>query len=566
MPPVDWRHLIRREGSDVNPKAATLAPETTAETETPAAPTQQAIHHDDRFDVDLMAEPRRPITDPTLGIHVDPIAPKQNYSRRLVSLGDSLTQGFHHFAIHDTDISWPAMIAERLGLDPDTEFSFPQFTPPGGYPLNLEDMLRLDDGHIIHSVEHIVKYLEEVKRNYAPEGEGMLPAPDSRPNDNLAVWGWDVRDLLERTAQTELDAVHGSWFDRVLPTVDHAENRTGVTVLAEWEDVEPVDGGEPVRVRNLSRTALELAAKRGAAGDGIETLTVWIGSNNALASVGTLKIIPSGDDYQDLQLKGAYNVWQPKHFDTELRILEAEVRKIRADHVIWATIPHITIPPLAKGVGDRETGEERLAENKRYFPYYARPWQTTESLDAAHEAHLTGIDAWTIDSVIDAYNVSIADMVTRAREDGLDWRLVDACAVLDRLAVRRNGGGGGQSYDYLPPYELPKEYVERGLDTHFISVNPDGTLAAGGIIGLDGVHPTTAGYGLIAHEFMKVMHQAGVQFPDVADPDEGPQPDWAGILRRDTLLTNLPTHVDGVLALIRKLEEEWDLLTHGIWM
>jgi hypothetical protein len=521
------------------------------------------VRHDDRFDVDLVVEPRHPILDPTLGIPLPAIPAKQNYSRRLVTLGDSLTQGFHHFAIHDTDISWPAMVAERLGLTPNKEFNYPKFTPPGGYPLNLEDMLRLDDGHIVSSVEHILAYLVEVKKNYALRGDAALPADDSGPNDNLAVWGWDIRDLLERTAQTELDAMREGWPLNLLPTVDHAENRTGVTVLAEWEEIEPIDGGEPTRIRNLSRTALEIAARRGEAGDGIETLAVWIGSNNALASVGKLKIIPSGDDFQDLKKKSAYNVWLPAHFETELQLLETEVLKIRADHVIWATIPHITIPPLAKGVGDRETGLERLAENKRYFPYYARPWQTTQSLDAKHEAHLTGMDAWTIDSVIDAYNESLAAMVKREREAGHDWRLVDACAILDRLAVRRGDEGGGQSYDYLPPYPLADAYA--GLNTHFISVNPDGTLAAGGIIGLDGVHPTTAGYGLIAHEFMKVMYQAGVAFPNV-DPKTGPEPEWAQIRAKDTLLHDLPVHVDGVLDLIRKLEEEWNMITHGIWM
>jgi hypothetical protein len=50
------------------------------------------------------------------------------------------------------------------------------------------------------------------------------------------------------------------------------------------------------------------------AGPGIETLTVLLGSNNALQAVTKLKLAWSGVGYDDLDKKGAYTVWRPEHF------------------------------------------------------------------------------------------------------------------------------------------------------------------------------------------------------------------------------------------------------------
>ncbi len=56
---------------------------------------------------------------------------------KLVAIGDSLTQGFQSLAINKTAISYPAMIAECLGI-PSTDFRVPDFRGKGGLPLNIE--------------------------------------------------------------------------------------------------------------------------------------------------------------------------------------------------------------------------------------------------------------------------------------------------------------------------------------------------------------------------------------------------------------------------------------------
>jgi hypothetical protein len=60
---------------------------------------------------------------------------------RLVTLGDSLTQGFMSGAIFATDLSYPMMIAQALGLDA-SQFRVPSFNAHGGMPVNIEMLLR----------------------------------------------------------------------------------------------------------------------------------------------------------------------------------------------------------------------------------------------------------------------------------------------------------------------------------------------------------------------------------------------------------------------------------------
>lgn len=71
---------------------------------------------------------------------------------KLVAIGDSLTQGVQNGAIYNTHLSYPALIAEAMGLtvrklgpedssDCPNEFRVPEF-PESGLPLNIEQLLR----------------------------------------------------------------------------------------------------------------------------------------------------------------------------------------------------------------------------------------------------------------------------------------------------------------------------------------------------------------------------------------------------------------------------------------
>ena len=88
-------------------------------------------------------------------------------------------------------------------------------------------------------------------------------------------------------------------------------------------------------------------------------------------------------------------------------------------------------------------------------------------------------------------------------------------------------------------------------DSRFLASSSLGRVA-GGIFSLDGVHPTTIAYGMLAQEFIRVMSAAGVIFRDAAGRErQAPvEVDIAGVLRRDTLLSDTPRSITPDLRLL----------------
>ncbi|MDQ3236639.1 MAG: hypothetical protein M3Q54_03750, partial [Actinomycetota bacterium] len=78
---------------------------------------------------------------------------------------------------------------------------------------------------------------------------------------------------------------------------------------------------------------------------------------------------------------------------------------------------------------------------------------------------------------------------------------------------------------------------------------------------LDGVHPTTIGYGIMAQEVIQIMQQAGVLFylGDGQTTRTGPvRVDFGRLISRDTLISNPPRSITSDLALIGWLDEVLD--------
>ena len=57
------------------------------------------------------------------------------------------------------------------------------------------------------------------------------------------------------------------------------------------------------------------------------------------------------------------------------------------------------------------------------------------------------------------------------------------------------------------------------LTTEYLRLNNDNKIYKGGIFSLDGLHPTTIGYGLMAGVYFQTMVQAGVKFQKPLDWD-----------------------------------------------
>jgi hypothetical protein len=261
--------------------------------------------------------------------------------------------------------------------------------------------------------------------------------------------------------------------------------------------------------------------------------------------------------YQDLQQKEAFNVWDPEHFQVELDELARRIAKIDARHVIFGTVPHVTIVPLARGVASK------VRPGSRYFPYYTRPWISDADFDPANDPHLTENEARAIDSAIDQYNDAIVAAVKQARKKGRDWYVLDTAGVLDRLASRRYVVDPIARPDWWHPYELPSALTRLSPtpDSRFFMSGPGGRTQ-GGLFSLDGVHPTTIAYGILAQEFINVMQLAGVPFyyGDGKTPRQGPVTvDFEGLVALDTLISDPPRSLSNDLSLVGWLDQKIDL-------
>lgn len=146
-----------------------------------------------------------PEFDPAVGVTVS-VAARGTPPHKLVTIGDSLLQGFQSAAVYRTDVSVPAIVAYELGVL-DT-FRYPRYGGPGGLPLNVELMLRrleerygsrMTPWEIPAALFTLRNFMDEVE-DYWERGPGATTPVIGTYNHNLSCYGWDLRDSLEKTA------------------------------------------------------------------------------------------------------------------------------------------------------------------------------------------------------------------------------------------------------------------------------------------------------------------------------------------------------------------------------
>jgi lysophospholipase L1-like esterase len=507
--------------------------------------------------VDVRASAREPVTDPTLGIRVMQVVPNAPAKQRLVTIGDSLTQGFQSGAVFNTELSYPRLIAKELGWA--DEFRFPRYPGAGGLPLNIEFIVRrleqtfgdrIDWWKAPAAALKLRSVMDEIE-DYWERGPGKTPPPNPAIHHNLGIYAWDLRDVLSRTAGRCAAEIGTPHDDLLLQVVESANARAALRVLP------PVGRGGPGGMGVLD-------AAEALGGDGeIETLIVMLGANNALGTVVELKVVWSREGYDDLEQKSAFTVWDPVHFEKELKLLAARVRTIRARHVIWCTVPHVTIAPVARGVGNK------IAAESRYFPFYTRPWIEDRDFKHDDDPHITAAEARAIDAAIDQYNDAIVAVVKDARSDRSDprdWYVFELAGLLDRLAQRRYIDSPAARPAWWTPYALPAalQALSPVPNSRFFASGPTGRTS-GGLFSLDGVHPTTAAYGILAQELIRVMELAGVPFL-TPDGNLRPSPvniDFSALLAEDSLLREPPRSFTNDLGLLGWLQRAADVVGLG---
>lgn len=477
-------------------------------------------------------------------------------AHRLVVLGDSLSHGFKSLAIHDTELSWPVMVAEAMGLD-NEEFRRPSYPGPAdcpGLPLNVEALLRQLEAHAgtsapllgRHSPELAavtVQLLREVKR-YWEHGDGSHDDPTAPPIHNLSIYGWDVRDALTRTREDCHDVLKpGSLLHQLIPHLP--------SPLTSHD-------GERAALRVLTASAGEDSSTVGAAErlakDGIGTLIVELGANNILQTVVKMQLTWTPQGYEKLtpaqrmRAKASATAYRPTHFASDYQELVDRVTAMKARRVVLTTVPHVTVAPLLHGVGTKPTGS-------RYFARYSRVFVPEAEFDANRDECLSGEACRQIDSAIDSYNAFIVDKVTQARSNGLDWHVFDMCGLLDRLAYRRYyEEPSARPAEFPDVYQLPEALTNLSPwpDTRFFGSDRHGRFQ-GGLIALDGVHPTTIGYGIVAQEVLVLLDRIGVSL-------KSKQIDWDAVLASDTMIQAPPRTLSTDLGLLGGLYTTFESL------
>ncbi len=471
---------------------------------------------------------------------------------KLVAIGDSLTQGFQSGSISRTSFSYPAMIARCLN---DTSFNSADFQGEGGLPFNIEALLNLlakryggsiNWAEFIPALLTVQSYMDRVE-DYWERGEGINSTATGPLHRNLAIWGFQLGDaymLSEQLCQTHIPQPSDNPLKQI---PEFAMYRTARRTL-----------NPSFNPQYALLTQIDAAKEIGNTTGGIENLIFWLGSNNCLPTVGRLKIQESDDrELTCLAHERTATLWKPEHFQKILDIAIQKLAAVSAQNVFIANVPHVTIPPVSRGVSPGALpGQEQDSEG--YYSYYTNFWIWDNDFSPARHPYLTRSQVRHIDKVIDQYNEMIAE---KAKLHG--WYLVDMCGLLDQFAFRRRQG----KISYQFPLELitalqanpkTKDRVVNGqplLDTRYLRVDPKETDPTkkyrGGLFSLDGIHPTTVAYGIVAYEFLKVMKAVGVDVPNALN--------WPDIIEHDTLITDPPINLGNLQDILGFLSSQTPL-------
>lgn len=519
---------------------------------------------------------------------------------KLLTIGDSLSQGFMSFAAARTDLSYSTLIAEHFnwgrGVYPDW--------PEGGLPLNLEDVLRRLNKNYGSDISGIIEWpsafgkisaiIDQVERYYE-RGDGALnkPAINIMPTatlfggvqyHNVASRGFTVADAWQLSAQDAYHKVENSpgLGNGLLSFPSESFYRTAVRVLNP--NFDPASD---------NFTQLDWLEYHNQHSGGVENLFLWLGANNALGTALTLKVNQTsrdGDAFNGAQGSNQYdhfaredkgwNLWHPDDFAVDYQTLLDKVHDIQTRtnidpvthqqtdwRVFIATIPLVTAAPIIRGFGTREnidvddynpqTGQWEGRAPVSYGQYYTYfPFDLERAKTPG--MHLNRLEVLHIDDCIRRYNSIIAQKITHLNNEliaGGDRRryyIVDIAGAFNQMQVRRNR--------FNPTYEYPNffKFIFPRLNPYYYDCDANGNLKNGGLFSLDGVHPSAIGQGLIAHEFLKVMRNAGVPMvtarPNAQLPNETfTNQEWKKIFDSDDLYCK-------PITLMQELYQHNDLL------
>ncbi|KDM93332.1 hypothetical protein [Photobacterium galatheae] len=456
-------------------------------------------------------------------------------SVKLFTIGDSISQGFISGAAAEPSIAYSTLIANAMSIA-----NYNAIIWPNGYKLkyDLEGILRALESvygnnlspkdFLTHLPGTFLKTINDVldkSEKYFESGLGQIghPIPGApQKYHNIAVEGMDIADawlVTPRLANTIVSGNGNSKSNNYFQGASSPFYRNAYRTLNPTSNALHMDKSALSWLNFISDS------------EGIENIALWLGSNNVLGTIFDLDLSwtdGSGSILNQSRVdRQKYNIWDTRDFRREYEILLDKLilslSRNQSSHceIFVGNIPLITITPALKGFG-KEIPVSSNGSDSLYFEYYTL-YPIDESIAIKGKRYLTFTQARKIDDTIIEYNEIIKELIQKKGTSKISFHLVDLSSCLTSMAYKRNFKN--------PPYKFPDYFKENNItvNTLFYDVDKNGQVEKGGLFGLDGVHPSAIGQGLIAHEFLKVMRSNGLIANDL---------NWDNIIKSDTLYSN----------------------------
>ena len=340
-----------------------------------------------------------------------------------------------------------------------------------------------------------VRDLMDEIEDYWERGAGRV-APDVRAiNHALAMYGWNLRDARSPTRASSLAAAIKPPKDDLLDQlVENCEPARGAARLSALrrrdagDDAARRGAGAGRRRRHRDPDRLPRRQQRARHGDRPQGR---LERRRLRPAQAPTRVAPGG-------LRApSWPCCAPRSSASAAR------------HVIWATVPHVTVAPIARGVGGK------VAPGLALLPVLHAPVDRRRRLRPATRTRTSPPPRRAPSTTRSTlYNEAITDTVARrprrrprlvpVRRRGRARPAGPAGATSRTRARARRGGRRTRSRRSWPR-------CARSPDSRFLTGDGHGGRATGGLFSLDGVHPTTVAYGLIARELIDIMRLAGVQ-------------------------------------------------------
>ncbi len=424
----------------------------------------------------------------------------------MMAIGDSLFNGVRSLTINQQLAQWsaPAQVARALGIP----FANPDY--PRNVVINFEQWLR--DFPVLVSV--------------ATDVESNVAFWDQRPKsaltafDNIAIASSTYADMFKRTWQTadaEIKQLHGSLgvnFGKIGANLADLFFAFNTRFLLNPTS----DSAAP------AKTSLQIVEERKPA-----RLLVSIGHNNGLWEMGFAAEASTGHigDPNPTRPFNQQDLLDQETFVDGLKALPAEVKHI-----------YVNALPMPSCVADMMPVPDDADMHK---PGAGNYYATYENRFGFNYATLTAQQMAANDAVVKAMNtrlVTLAAADPRIHAVPIDTAFTAYDFKTDPNAKTVNVGG-----------KVLSNLMVEGPGLLF----PD--FWRGGLMGLDGMHPTIVGYTIMAQEILtSIAQHEGVNAVK--------QPDVTLAYQADTLLQKVPFGWDPVLDLSLDIRRA-SAATHG---